>query len=70
MNQYYSLVVENLNKLEKPEKLRSILGTVAAVGLATYFVKKALGRRSNSTLGPYGEIPTPEGAIYYLGKSH
>ncbi|KAI8327318.1 cytochrome P450 [Blakeslea trispora] len=67
MEQYYSAIVENFNKLEKPEKLRSILGTVAAVGLATYFAKKVFYRQSKSKSNPYGEIPTPEGAMYYLG---
>ncbi|RCI06100.1 hypothetical protein CU098_013289 [Rhizopus stolonifer] len=71
METYYSTFLQRFNRFEKSDKVVSILGTVAATGLATYCIKKAIKRHHAKQLASaksvFGEIPTPEGAYYYLG---
>jgi predicted transcriptional regulator len=60
-----------LKNVEKPEKLMPILSAVAATGLAAYFVKRAIhsskSKKNIKFMKGTEDIPTPAGAVYYLG---
>lgn len=70
MDQYCSVFLKRFERLEKPEKIVTVFGALAATGLAAYCLNRVLfngftskGREKDN----YGTIPTPDGAVYYLG---
>jgi hypothetical protein len=71
MDQYYSAFLKRFDKLEGSKKIVTICGALVATGLATYCLKRVfIGGNGFSTKEKGGEeaIPTPEGAVYYLGR--
>jgi hypothetical protein len=66
--EYYNLLLEKIEKIEKPEKYAPVLGALAATGLAAYVVKRALSSKEDKFAKGLEAIPTPKGAVPYLGK--
>lgn len=67
--EYYNLLLKKIESIEKPEKYGPVLGAIAATGLAAYVVKRVLCKSKQDKFSKGLEpIPTPKGAIPYLGK--
>jgi hypothetical protein len=70
MDQYYSVFLKRFEKLERPEKIVTIVGALTVTGLVAYCAKRVLFSDDESTTkgkGGQEAIPTPDGAIFYLG---
>lgn len=60
-----------LKKVDKPEKLVPIASFLAATGITLYALKRAFAVNSLDFKSKGVEqIPTPPGAVFYLGKCY
>lgn len=62
--EYYTSL---FRKVEKPEKLVPILSAIAATSITAYYVKRVIFSKKQLDNNGADEIPTPPGAMFYLG---
>ncbi|KAI7904795.1 cytochrome P450 [Cokeromyces recurvatus] len=76
MEKYYSVLLDRIETIrdrnQSTENITTIAGALAAIGFATYCIKRLFSKDKKTKTKQakeYETIPSPKGAIYYLGHT-